>query len=118
MYMCAAITRAETIKELWLELLVSRQCGASHAERVIPDVVSVPGWFRARELGLALGEGPDVFWTMRNLPRINRANREAFEAQERGEPAPKAKKPAKRRSAQELQHAYRRKLARLANELG
>src|SRR5689334_5531651 len=65
------------IRGLYHERLVSLQCAlgggpdAMHIERA----KDMPGWFRAVELGFAIGEGPSIEQTHTNLAEINRRNR-------------------------------------------
>jgi len=71
------------VRALWLEWLVTRQLSTGDGEPYMTMAGDPPAWFRHCELGLAVLEGPTVFWTMTNLARINRKHRKLFERGQR-----------------------------------
>jgi hypothetical protein len=68
----------DAVRRLWIEWLVTRQLSTGDGEPYMTMAGEPPAWFRRCELGLAVLEGPSVFWTMANLPRINRKHRKLF----------------------------------------
>jgi hypothetical protein len=77
--------RRNVVRALYLERQVSKQCapGGGQDAGLIEAAVYVPGWFRREELGLALDQGPSVFWTADNLRQINARNRRVLAEAER-----------------------------------
>ena len=67
--------------------------------------------FRPIRCGLALDQGPSIFWTSENRDEINAEHRVILE----GKPAPKMGRPAKpkRKTPAQYQHEFRRTLHRL-----
>jgi hypothetical protein len=72
------LTPAE-IRELFLEMIVSRQCASGNGELLMNEfadgalgvgdrVGRVPAWFRAQELGLAIGCSPSIITTVFGSP--------------------------------------------------
>jgi hypothetical protein len=65
----------DVIRAAWLEWIVARQTGSGSGMYYLPLFIEMPGWFLSYELGLALPEGPSIFWTAQHLEQINRAHR-------------------------------------------
>jgi len=74
---------SSAVRALWLEWRVTHQLSGGNAETYMMMAGDPPAWFRHCELGLAVLEGPTVFWTMANLARINRKHRRLFARGER-----------------------------------
>jgi hypothetical protein len=84
------------IKAAWLEWTVARTVSTCNGEKFIPYIVDIPRNFRRYDLGLS--RGPSIFWTQKNLAKINRRNRTILSG--------KAKQKQKR--SRELEESERR----------
>jgi hypothetical protein len=64
------VTEEDVIRAAWLEWLVTRQISTCNGALFIPLIVEVPQEFRDDDLGLSGGRS--IFWTLRNIEKINR----------------------------------------------
>jgi hypothetical protein len=96
-------TEQDVIKAAWMEWLVSHQIASGNGASYIAQVVEIPGWFRSFELGMAIPEGPSIFWTFDHLDQINRAHRHLLACPDR----PKPPKPKEQDIANQRRREWR-----------
>jgi hypothetical protein len=86
--------RRAIIRAAWLEWLVGQLEKTGDGFGCLEQVVDIPGWFKAKELGLGRSEGPSIFWTLEHLEQINRKHLVIL----LGQKQPKLDKNAERRA--------------------
>lgn len=101
------------IKLAWLEWLTSHQVAGGDGAFYIPAFIEVPGWFRSHELGLAILEGPSIFWTIDHLDEINAAHRAVLSCRD----LRKARKAREQQAAEKRRREWRAMLRLKADEL-
>src|SRR5262249_13149976 len=99
-------SQRNVIRSAWLEWIVTRQCTRGNGARYIPEYVEVPDWFRNHELGLAITDGPTIFWTLAHLPEINQAHR----AMLAGRNLPKPKRSREQKVAEWRRREWRARI--------
>jgi hypothetical protein len=101
------------IKIAWLEWLISHQTAEGNGAIYIPAFVEVPGWFRSHELGLAILEGPSIFWTIEHLDEINAAHRAVLTCRD----LRRSRKAREQQAAEKRRREWRAMLRLKADEI-
>lgn len=106
------------IKSCWIEWLVARQITTGNGESCLIECAYVPGWFRLHELGLAVSDGPSIFWTLDHLVELNRAHRAQLAGPRREASKPKLSAKARRKLEQAEARRRRQKWRAVVSSAG